>query len=223
MCPLVFLSWKGKRQDLFTLAHELGHAVHSMLAAPQGIFQFQATLPLAETASIFGEMLLANRLLANATDKELQTDILFHMINNAYATVGRQAFFALFENEAHDLVGHGATPADISKAYYQNLSEQFGDFIELSDEFHWEWVSIPHFFHTPFYVYAYSFGQLLVYSLWRLFEKEGQAFVPKFLQILSRGGGALPQDILAEAGVGPLDEAFWEGGFAVIESFIDKL
>ncbi|MDR1081034.1 MAG: M3 family oligoendopeptidase [Deltaproteobacteria bacterium] len=221
--PWVLMSFNGRLQDVFTLAHELGHAVHSQLAAPEGIFQFQAALPTAETASTFGEMLLAQRLLSRETDPGRRSSLLCHVLDDAYATVGRQAFFALFEVEAHRMLEGGATPDELSEAYFRNLAEQFGDSMELPPEFRWEWCALPHFFHTPFYVYAYTFGELLVFSLWRLFEREGPPFADRLIRILSKGGGASPTDILAGAGVGPLDEEFWRGGFRVIGEFVDQL
>jgi oligoendopeptidase F len=218
--PWVLMSFNGQRQDLFTLAHELGHAVHSQLAGVNNVFHFHSSLPLAETASTFGEMLLAQRLAQQAQTEEERDALRFHLLDDAYATVGRQAFFALFEIEAHDLVEAGATADELAEAYWRNISEQFGDSLELSEEFRWEWVSIPHFFHTPFYVYAYSFGQLLVYSLWRVRQRQGPEFVPRFKALLARGGSASPEAILAEAGLGPLDDDFWASGFEVIESFL---
>ncbi|MDR1164699.1 MAG: M3 family oligoendopeptidase [Deltaproteobacteria bacterium] len=221
--PWVLMSYQGRRQDLFTLAHELGHAVHSQLAAPRGLWQFEASLPLAETASTFGEMLLYRNLKKRETDPAARRDLLFHLLDDAYATVGRQAYFALFEEEAHSLAADGATVDEIAEAYFRNLERQFGDHLDLAPEFRWEWVAIPHFYRTPFYVYAYSFGQLLVYSLWKRYEEEGESFVPKLLGILGRGASASPAAILAEAGVGPLDARFWEGGFAALEGFLAEL
>ncbi len=104
-------------------------------------------------------------------DLEAKAGLLFHLLDDAYATVGRQAFFAMFEIRAHEMVEQGATVDELAEAYLLNLAEQFGDAVEVGDEFRWEWVSIPHIFHTPFYVYAYTFGQLLVYSLWRQYQK----------------------------------------------------
>ncbi|MDR1657869.1 MAG: M3 family oligoendopeptidase [Deltaproteobacteria bacterium] len=219
--PWVLMSYTGNRHDLFTLAHEFGHAVHSQLAADLSVFNFHSALPLAETASTMAEMILARSLRQKASSGPEIEDLNFKLLDDAYATVGRQVFFALFEVEAHEMVAGGATTEELAEAYYKNLAGQFGQSIELSNEFRWEWLSIPHFYHTPFYVYAYSFGQLLVYSLWRIYEREGAAFVPKFLTILSRGGSASPDNILAEAGLGPLDDDFWTGGFEVIESFLD--
>ncbi|MDR2935633.1 MAG: M3 family oligoendopeptidase [Candidatus Adiutrix sp.] len=221
--PWVLMTYNGRRQDLFTLAHELGHAVHAQLAGHHNIFHFHATLPLAETASTFAEMLLAGRLKSQARSERERANLLFHLLDDAYATIGRQAFFALFEIKAHELTENGATVDDLADAYMENLAEQFGGAVEVSPEFRWEWVSIPHFFHTPFYVYAYSFGQLLVYSLWRRYEVEGSTFVPRLTDLLSRGGSEAPEKILAASNLGPLDETFWRGGFEVIEGFLEEL
>ena len=221
--PWVLMTYNGRRQDLFTLAHELGHAVHAQLAGDHNIFHFHATLPLAETASTFAEMLLAGRLRGQARSERERAGLLFHLLDDAYATIGRQAFFALFEIKAHELTEKGATVDDLAEAYLENLAEQFGQAVKVGPEFRWEWVSIPHFFHTPFYVYAYSFGQLLVYSLWRRYEREGAAFVPRLTELLSRGGSDAPEKILAASGLGPLDDAFWQNGFEVIEGFLDEL
>ncbi|MDR2350538.1 MAG: M3 family oligoendopeptidase [Deltaproteobacteria bacterium] len=222
-CPWVLMSYKGRRQDVFTLAHELGHASHSLLAKDKGVMEFEATLPLAETASTFGEMLLAKKYLDGSAGVDGGRDVLFHVLDDAYATVGRQAFFALFEIEAHDMVFRGATADELSRAYLKNLETQFGDSMTVGGEFAWEWTCIPHFFQSPFYVYAYTFGQLLVYSLWNVFEKEGKAFAPKLIRILSLGSSASPADILASAGVGPLNDEFWAGGYGVIERFLNAL
>lgn len=221
--PWVLMTYNGRRQDLFTMAHELGHGIHSQLAGDHNTFHFHATLPLAETASTFGEMLLADRMLRRAESSAERADLLFHLLDDAYATIERQAFFAMFEICAHDMIENGATVDELADAYLNNLATQFGDSIDLADEFRWEWVSIPHIFHTPFYVYAYSFGQLLVYSLWRLYQKQGPAFVPSMVSLLSKGGSAPPEIILAESGLGPLDQDFWQGGFDVIKDLLAEL
>ena len=221
--PWVLMTYNGRRQDLFTMAHELGHAIHSQLAAEHNTFHFHATLPLAETASTFGEMLLADRLRKRADSPRAKANLLFHLLDDAYATIGRQAFFALFEISAHDLIEKGATVDELADSYLQNLSRQFGDALTIADEFRWEWVSIPHIFHTPFYVYAYSFGQLLVYSLWRLYQTEGPAFAPRLISLLAKGGSASPETILADSGLGPLNDDFWEGGFTVIKDMLAEL
>lgn len=221
--PWVLMTYNGRRQDLFTMAHELGHGIHSQLAQDHNLFEFHATLPLAETASTFGEMLLADRLMKQATSDRERANLLFHQLDDAYATIGRQAFFALFEIKAHEMIENGATVDELASAYQDNLAEQFGQAVEVGEEFRWEWVSIPHIFHTPFYVYAYSFGQLLVYGLWRCYERDGADFVPRLLNLLSKGGSAPPEIIIQESGLGPLDEKFWQGGFEVIEAMLAKL
>jgi len=129
----------------------------------------------------------------------------------------------LFEREAHALVMKNASVDEISAAYMENLKEQFGDSLELSDEFKWEWVSIPHIYHTPFYVYAYAFGQLLVFSLYQQFKAEGESFKPKYLKILSAGGSKAPADILGEAGIDIRSPKFWQGGFDVLSKMVDEL
>ena len=223
LTPWVLTNYQGKANDVATLAHELGHAIHSMLAGDHTQFTFHSSLPLAETASTFGEMLLVDRLLENETDEDVRRDMLFRQIDDAYATIMRQIYFALFERQAHEMTHEGATVDQLSEAYMDNLKEHFGDAVELSDEFRWEWVSIPHIYGTPFYVYAYSFGQLLVFSLYQQFQAEGEAFKPRFMKILSAGGSDAPARILSEAGIDIRQAEFWQGGFDVISGLVDQL
>ncbi|HSB00754.1 MAG TPA: M3 family metallopeptidase, partial [Anaerolineales bacterium] len=221
--PYVLLSYTGHARDVATMAHELGHAIHTMLAAHHSTFTFHSSLPLAETASTFGEMMLTDRLLAEETDEAVRRDILFKQMDDAFATILRQVYFALFERDAHALVVKNASTDELCAAYMENLKEQFGDSVELSDEFKWEWVSIPHIYHTPFYVYAYAFGQLLVFSLYQQFKAEGESFKPKYLKILSAGGAEAPEKILAEAGIDIRSAKFWQGGFDVLSRMVDEL
>jgi oligoendopeptidase F len=221
--PWVLLNYQRKPEDVATMAHELGHAIHSMLAEHHTVFTQQASLPLAETASTFGEMMLVDLLLADEEDEAVRRDLLFKQVDDSYATIMRQAFFALFERQAHAMIKDGASIEELSTAYMQNLQGQFGEAVELSDDFRWEWVSIPHIYHTPFYVYAYAFGQLLVLSLYRQFRQEGEAFKPRYIEILSAGGSDSPAEILARAGIDIYQEAFWQGGFDVVSELIDQL
>lgn len=221
--PYVLMNYTGRARDVATLAHELGHAIHAMLASHHSAFTFHSSLPLAETASTFGEMMLTEKLLAEETDEAVRRDILFKQMDDAFATILRQVYFALFEREAHALVMKNASVDEISAAYMENLKEQFGDSLELSDEFKWEWVSIPHIYHTPFYVYAYAFGQLLVFSLYQQFKAEGESFKPKYLKILSAGGSEAPAKILADAGIDIRSAKFWQGGFDVLSKMVDEL
>jgi len=221
--PWVHLNYQGRPDDVSTMAHELGHAIHSMLASHHSLFTFQSCLPLAETASTFGEMLFVDYLLAHETDENVRRDILFQQFDDAYATILRQAYFALFERQAHEMVRQGAAVDELANAYMDNLRSQFGEAVELSDEFRWEWVSIPHIYHTPFYVYAYSFGQLLVLSLYKQFKLEGEPFKPRYLKILAAGGSAAPEQILREAGIDMHSASFWQGGFDVLKELLEKL
>ena len=221
--PWVLLNYQGRARDVATMAHELGHAIHAMLAAHHSTFTFHSSLPLAETASTFGEMMLTDRLLADESEEDVRRDILFKQVDDAYATIMRQSYFALFEKKAHQMVVDNASVDEIAAAYMENLKEQFGDSLELSDEFKWEWVSIPHIYHTPFYVYAYAFGQLLVLSLYKQFMEEGDAFKPKYLKILSAGGSEAPAKILGEAGIDIESAEFWQGGFDVVNELVKKL
>jgi oligoendopeptidase F len=221
--PWVLLNYQGRADDVATMAHELGHAIHAMLASGHSLFTFHSSLPLAETASTFGEMMLVDRLLREETDENVRRDILFRQVDDAYATIQRQAFFALFERQAHEMIKQNASIDDLAEAYMANLNDQFGDAVQVSDEFRWEWVSIPHIFGTPFYVYAYSFGQLLVLSLYQQFQREGEAFKPRYRKLLAAGGSKAPVEVLAEAGIDMRDPAFWQGGFDVIASLVAQL
>lgn len=221
--PWVLLNYQGRADDVATMAHELGHAIHAMMASHHSLFTFHSSLPLAETASTFGEMMLVDRLLDEEQDEAVRRDILFRQVDDAYATIQRQAFFALFEQKAHEMVQQNASVDEMAEVYLQNLKEQFGDAIEVGDEFRWEWVSIPHIYGTPFYVYAYTFGQLLVLSLYRQFKQEGESFKPRFKQILAAGGSMAPAKLLAEAGIDIRQAAFWQGGFDVIDGLVGQL
>ena len=223
LTPWVLVNYQGRADDVATLAHELGHAIHSMLAGHHSVFTAHACLPLAETASTFGEMMLVDRLLSSEEDPNVRRDLLFRQMDDAYATIQRQAFFALFERQAHSLIQEGASVDALAEAYLQNLREQFGEAVEVADEFRWEWVSIPHIYNVPFYVYAYSFGQLLVLSLYQQFQQEGQAFKPRYRRILEAGGSVAPVKLLAEAGIDIYAESFWQGGYAVLSRTLDQL
>jgi oligoendopeptidase F len=223
LTPWVKLNYQGTADAVATMAHELGHGIHSLLAADHSVFTFHSSLPLAENASTFGEMLLIDQLLSKEDDPAVRRDILFRQVDDAYATIMRQSFFALFEREAHKMIQDSATIDDLSEMYLNNLKKQFGKAVELSDEFRWEWVSIPHFYHTPFYVYAYAFGQLLVLSLYQRYQKEGDSFKPGYIKILEAGGSRAPAAILADSGIDISSKEFWQGGFDVIERMVKEL
>jgi oligoendopeptidase F len=223
LSPWVLLNYQGTADSVATMAHELGHGIHALLAQDHSVFTYHSSLPLAENASTFGEMLLIDKLLKEEADPAVRRDILFKQVDDAYATIMRQSFFALFEREAHKMIQDGAIIDDLSEMYLKNLQKQFGDAVSVSDEFRWEWVSIPHFLHTPFYVYAYAFGQLLVFSLYQRFQQEGDSFKPGYIKILEAGGSQAPAEILSGAGIDINSQDFWQGGFDVIDGMVNEL
>ncbi|MDW0166632.1 MAG: M3 family oligoendopeptidase [Nitrososphaeraceae archaeon] len=221
--PYVLLNFDGMMRDVSTMAHEFGHAIHSMYASDKPILVSHAPLPLAETASVFGEMLL-NEEIYKKLNKEKKKIFLAEQIDDIYATVMRQAFFTIFEIEAHkQIVEKSVTIDNISDLYTKNLSTQFGNSIRISEDFKWEWLYIPHFYHTPFYCYAYSFGNLLVLSLYQQFREEGKSFISKYLKILSAGGSEKPETLLKDSGFDITKASFWQQGFDLIKMKIDKL
>ena len=221
--PYVLLNFDGMMRDVSTMAHEFGHAVHSMLASNKPILVSHAPLPLAETASVFGEMLL-NEEIYKSLNRQKKQIFLAEQIDDMYATIMRQAFFTIFEIEAHKhIVEQNVTIDNIANLYMNNLRNQFGNSIHISDDFKWEWLYIPHFFHTPFYCYAYSFGNLLVLSLYQQYGKEGKSFVSKYLKILSAGGSEKPETLLKDCGFDITEASFWQQGFDLIKMKINKL
>ncbi|MFL6309881.1 MAG: M3 family oligoendopeptidase [Nitrososphaera sp.] len=224
LTPYILLNFDGLSRDVSTLAHEFGHAIHSLLASEIPLMVFHAPLPLAETASVFAEMLL-NEKLAEQMSKKEQRILLAEQIDNLYATIIRQAYFTLFEIDAHKAIGEkNATIDEVAKIYIDNLREQFGSSVTISSDFEWEWVYIPHFYHTPFYTYAYSFGNLLVLSLYRQYKLKGkESFVPKYFKILSAGGSRKPEELLIEAGIDISREEFWQQGFDYVQEMIQQM
>ena len=223
LTPWILGSYKGRPDDVMTLAHELGHAIHGLLAAHHSMLAADPSLPLAETASTFSEMLVMDRLMEIETDPLVQRDLLFREIDDSYATIMRQAFFAIFERMGHEIIHNGGGLEDLKEAYRKNLEEQFGDSVELSEDFNIEWAAIPHFYQQPFYVYAYTFGQLLVLSLYQQYRKEGASFKPRYLGILRAGGSDAPMRILEGAGIDVRQGSFWQGGFNVLQAALERL
>ena len=220
--PYVLVNFTGKSRDVFTLAHELGHAVHSQAAQDRSILVQDAPLPLAETASTFSELLLYDNLSSKISDDEKKA-MLSEKIDDLYATILRQSFFTIFEVDAHKQIGDGTTIDEISKIYLKNLKVQFENSVSLSEDFAIEWSCIPHFYHTPFYCYAYSFGNLLALSLFQRYKKEGKDFVPAYISILAAGGSKKPEKLLSEYGFDITSPKFWQEGFDYVKEQVSTL
>jgi oligoendopeptidase F len=223
LTPWVLLNYQGRPDDVATMAHELGHGIHSLMAQNHSTLTQHACLPLAETASTFGEMMLIDKLLVEETDETVRRDLLFRQMDDAFATILRQNYFSMFEKTAHDLVAKGAQVNELADAYLENLKSEFGDSVAIADEFRWEWVMIPHFYNVPFYVYAYAFGQLLVLSLYKQYQEEGDAFKPRYMDILAAGGSIAPMELLRKAGIEAATAEFWQGGYDVIDEMVTSL
>ena len=220
--PYVLVNFAGKTRDVFTLAHELGHAVHSIAASKKSILVQDPPLPLAETASTFSELLLYDNLSEQIQDDQKQL-MLAEKIDDLYATIMRQSFFTIFEIDAHKQIANTTTVDELSKTYLENLKEQFGGSVGMTEDFSIEWSCIPHFYHTPFYCYAYSFGNLLALSLFQRFKKEGNDFVPAYIEILSAGGSQKPEELLSEYGINIATNGFWQDGFDYIKAQLKDL
>ncbi len=221
--PYVLLNYTGKMRDVSTLAHELGHGVHSLYANKHSISTQHATLPLAETASTLGEMILFEKILANTKDNETKKQLLSDKLADSYATVIRQNFIVKFEIAAHEAIQRGIEESELSQLWLDNLKEQFGDSVEVDDMFRYEWAYIPHIVHTPFYCYAYNFGELLSMALYAKYKQEGESFVPKIEEILSAGGSEEPKLILEKVGIDMSSADFWQGSFELIKAWQSEL
>jgi len=223
LTPWVLLNYQSRPDDVATMAHELGHGIHSLMAREHSAMTQHACLPLAETASTFGEIMLVNKLLSQETNGAVKRDLLFRQMDDSFATILRQNYFSMFEQTAHDLIAQGAQVNDLADAYLVNLKDEFGDSVDVSDEFRWEWVMIPHFYNVPFYVYAYAFGQLLVLSLYKQYQQEGDSFKPRYMKILAAGGSIAPIELLKNAGMDVTTAEFWQGGYDVIDEMVTTL
>jgi oligoendopeptidase F len=222
--PYVLLNYQGKPRDVMTLAHELGHGVHQVLAAPNGALMAPTPLTLAETASVFGEMLTFKKLLADTRDKKERKAMLAAKVEDMINTVVRQIAFYTFERAVHTERKNGELTAErIGELWLDVQRESLGPAIELKPGYETFWAYIPHFIHSPFYVYAYAFGDCLVNSLYAVYEHAADGFAERYLAMLSAGGTKHHSELLAPFGLDARDPAFWQGGLGVIERLIVEL
>ena len=222
--PYLLLNYLGKTRDVMTLAHELGHGVHQLLAAPQGQLMADTPLTLAETASVFGETLTFRAMLGAETDARRRKTMLASKVEDMINTVVRQIAFVEFERRVHDERREGElTPERIGEVWMAVQSESLGPAIAFEDEYRHYWTYIPHFIHTPFYVYAYAFGDCLVNSLYAVYQNAAPGFAEKYLDMLRAGGSKRHKELLAPFGLDASDPGFWKKGLSVIAGFIDEL
>jgi oligoendopeptidase F len=222
--PYVLLNYQGKPRDVMTLAHELGHGVHQVLAAPNGALMAPTPLTLAETASVFGEMLTFKKLLAATTGKKERKAMLAAKAEDMINTVVRQIAFYTFERAVHTERKNGELTAErIGELWMDVQRESLGPAIELKPGYETFWVYIPHFIHSPFYVYAYAFGDCLVNSLYAVYENASDGFAERYLAMLAAGGTKHYSELLAPFGLDARDPSFWDGGLGVIDRLISEL
>jgi len=222
--PYVLLNYTGNQRDVMTVAHELGHGIHQTLAAAQGLFEQDTPLTTAETASVFGEMLVFRRLMKLESDPKARLALLCGKLEDAFATVFRQVCMTRFEESLH---AARRREGELARARVDELwlganRPMFGDSVHLSDDYGCWWLYIPHFVHSPFYCYAYAFGELLVLALLRCYDEQGEAFVPRYLDLLTAGGSQSPEALLARLEIDVTDPSFWRGGLALLEDMVDQ-
>ena len=222
--PYLLLNYQGKVRDVMTLAHELGHGVHQVLAGPQGQLMADTPLTLAETASVFGEMLTFRSMLKATTDRKSRRAMLASKIEDMINTVVRQVAFYEFERRVHDERRNGEIPPEgLAEIWMAVQGESLGPAIRFEKEYGNYWTYIPHFIHSPFYVYAYAFGDCLVNSLYSRYQDAEEGFVDKYLEMLRAGGTLRHRELLAPFGLDASDPKFWSLGLSMVEGLIDEL
>lgn len=224
VAPRVLVNFQGRLRDVFTLAHELGHGVHFALAAEkQSLLNYWPTSPMAETASVFGEMLLTRRLLGAVRDRDARRQLLAARIEEALGTIHRQVAFTRYERNAHDERARAVlTTERLCELWSAETGRLYGDAVARGPLDVWGWAGIPHLLHYRFYCYSYAFGQLLVFALYERWQREGDAFVPRYLELLAGGGGDTPVALLKPLGIDLTDPDFWRGGLDVVTRMVDE-
>ncbi len=223
--PFVFLNYLGKARDVTTLAHELGHGIHMALSGREnGLFALYTPLTTAEMASTFAEMLVFQDLMAAESDREVRLSMLVGKIEDTFATVFRQISMNRFEDKMHTARRNEGelTSERFGELWLETQRDMFGDSVIMTEEYGRWWSYVPHFLHTPGYVYAYSFGELLVLALYRMYQESGDSFVPKYLDLLAAGDSDYPDNLLTKIGVDINDAGFWQKGIDVIERWIEQ-
>lgn len=222
--PYVLLNYTGKARDVMTLAHELGHGIHDLMAAQNHILDYYPVLPLAETASTFAELLVFEKLQENLASDADRLALLCEKLEDTFATVFRQVSMYRFEQRLHAARrAEGELPAErINELWQGAMQEMFQDSLTLGEDHQWTWSYIPHIVQTPFYVYAYAFGELLVLSLYARYRQEGEPFIAKYFKLLEAGGSRRPVEILQDMDIDIRKAEFWQGGCDLIRQNLEK-
>ncbi len=222
--PYLLMNFTGNLRDALTLAHEMGHGIHFYLARKQTLLNFDPSLPMAETASVFGEMVMIQALLQEETDRSARQALLAIEIEDIIATVFRQNVLTRFEQEAHRLRrDHLLSAQEIGDLWWEANGKLFGPTVEMLPAYRWGWTYISHFIHTRFYCFSYIFGELVVLALYSRYLEDGKSFLPRFMELLERGGSGTPEELLRRVGIDIGRPDFWEKGFRVVRNLIDEL
>ena len=223
--PYILLNFTDKSSDTMTMAHELGHGVHQYLAREQGALQQSTPLTTAEMASVFGETLLFDKLMNEVEDPEKKLALLSEKLQSDFATVFRQVIMTRFEQNLHKKHKEEGElrPEQLNELWIEANNIEFGDTVELRDEYGWWWSYVMHFVHYPFYCYAYAFGELLVLALYDMYKEQEEEFVPKYLDLLEAGGSDDPKNLLERIGVDVTDPDFWQRGLSVIRDHVEQV
>ena len=222
--PYVFTNYTGRMRDVMTLAHELGHGVHQYLSRTQGYFHSDTPLTTAETASVFAEILVFHKLMETEKNPKIKLALICGKLEDIFATVFRQVVLTRFEESLHHARRNQGelTAENINELWAEANAAMFGKSVEMTDDYRYWWMYIPHFIHSPFYCYAYSFGELLVLSLYSKYINEGNVFVPRYIELLSLGGSDAPDVLLERVGVNIKDPDFWQGGLDLLREMVDE-
>jgi oligoendopeptidase F len=222
--PYVLLNFTGNLRDVATIAHELGHGLHFVLAQRQTMLNYHPSLPLAETASVFGEMLLTRYMLERESDPLVKVSLLCAKIEDIIATTFRQNVLTRFEERLHLERKNGLLlSAQLCDAWWQENAKLYGNAVEMIEPYRWGWSYISHFIHARFYCYSYTFAELLVLSLYNGYLREGAAFIPGYKAILASGGSLSPADTVKKAGIDFADPGFWQQGYDFLADLIKEL
>ncbi|MCH8056021.1 MAG: oligoendopeptidase F, partial [Deltaproteobacteria bacterium] len=222
--PYILCNYTDNLRDVMTVAHELGHGLHGTLSRKQSFLNYDTPLTTAETASVFGEMLVFDYLVERQTDPRVKVALIAGKIEDAFATVFRQNVLTRFEQAVFSKRRAGRlSPQVIGDLWVEANGKYYGDAVEMTEGYRWGWSYIPHFIHTRFYCYSYVFGELLVLSLYRMYREQGKSFVPKYLTLLEAGASDSPEALLRPLGVDFHDPGFWQKGFDEIRGLVKRV